>query len=115
MMPKCLTPFTNVFWIGTIHTLPQTLPQTPRLKTLMIFLSTMENASCKKPRESQKPVFRTIPSRNSNQPETRINAAKEIRTYAAEIIAAMKSPFALTISSMGIQMPNVATLTIQKE
>jgi hypothetical protein len=53
----------------------------------------MENSSCKKPRESQKPVVRTIPSRNSNQPETRINVTKEIRTNAAEIIAAMKSPF----------------------
>jgi hypothetical protein len=27
----------------------------------------------------------------------------------------MKSPFAPTISSVGIQMPNVATLAIQKE
>jgi hypothetical protein len=67
-MPTCSTPFRNVFQIGTIHT----LPQTPRLKTLMTFLSTMENSSCKKPRESRKPVVRTIPSqqqpaRNQNQ------------------------------------------------
>jgi hypothetical protein len=110
-MPTCSTPFRNVFRIGTIHT----LPQTPRLKTLMTFLSTMENSSCKKPRESQKPIIRTIPSHNSNQPETRINATKQIRTNAAEIITAMKSPFAPTISSMDIQMPNVATLAIQKE
>jgi hypothetical protein len=110
-MPTCSTPFRNVFQIGTIHT----LPQTPRLKALMIFLSTMENSSCKKPRKSQKPIIRTIPSHNSNQPETRINATKEIRTNAAEIITAMKSPFAPTISSVDIQMPNVATLAIQKE
>jgi hypothetical protein len=32
-----------------------------------------------------------------------------------EIIAAVKSPFAPTISSADIQMPNVATLAIQKE
>jgi hypothetical protein len=32
-----------------------------------------------------------------------------------EIIATMKSPFAPTISSVDIQMPNVATLAIQKE
>jgi hypothetical protein len=78
-------------------------------------MSTMENSSCKKPRESQKPTVRTIPSRNSNQPETRINAAKEIRTNTVEIIATMKSPFAPTISSVDIQMPNVSTLAIQKE
>jgi hypothetical protein len=47
MMPTYSTPFRNVFQIGTIHT----LPQTPQLKTLMIFLSTIENLSCKKPRE----------------------------------------------------------------
>jgi hypothetical protein len=100
-----------LFQIGTIHT----LPQTPQLKTLMIFLSTMENLSCKKPRESQKPAVRTTASHNSSQPETRINAAKETRTIAMETIAAMKSPFAPTISSMDIQMPNVVTLTIQQE
>jgi hypothetical protein len=32
-----------------------------------------------------------------------------------EIIAIMKSPFAPTISSVDIQMLNVATLAIQKE
>ncbi len=32
MMPTCSTPFRNVFWIGTIHT----LTQTPWLKTLMM-------------------------------------------------------------------------------
>jgi hypothetical protein len=110
MMPTCSTPFRNVFWIGTIHT----LPQTPQLKILMIFLSTMENSSCKKPRESRKPAIRTIASHNSNQPETRINATKETRTNAMETITAMKSPFAHTISSTDIQMPNVMTLAIQR-
>ena len=75
----------------------------------------MENLSCKKPRESRKPAVRTIPSSTSNQPETRINAAKEIRTNTMEIIAAMKSPFAPTISSVDIQMLNVMNLAIQKE
>jgi hypothetical protein len=75
----------------------------------------MENSSCKKPRESQKPAVRTIASHNSNQPETRINTAKEIRTNAMEIIATIESPFAPTISSVDIQMPNVMTLAIQKE
>jgi hypothetical protein len=32
-----------------------------------------------------------------------------------ETTATMKSPFAPTISYVDIQMPNVATLTIQKE
>jgi hypothetical protein len=32
-----------------------------------------------------------------------------------ETIAAMKSPFSPTISSMDIQMPNDMTLTTQKE
>jgi hypothetical protein len=32
-----------------------------------------------------------------------------------ETITAMKCPFAPTISSMDIQMPNVVTLEIQKE
>jgi hypothetical protein len=32
-----------------------------------------------------------------------------------EKITAMKCPFAPTISSMDIQMPNVVTLAIQKE
>jgi hypothetical protein len=32
-----------------------------------------------------------------------------------EIIATMKSPFAPTISSVDIQMPNAMTLAIQKE
>jgi hypothetical protein len=73
------------------------------------------NSSCKKPRKVQKPAVRTIASHNSNQPETRLNAAKEIRTNGMEIIAAMKSHFARTISSVDIQMPNVATLAIQKE
>jgi hypothetical protein len=50
----------------------------------------------------------------SQKPESS-NAAKEIRTNAAEIIAAMKSPFAPTISSVDIQMPNAMTLAIQKE
>ncbi len=81
----------------------------------MIFLSTMENSSCKKPRESQKPAIRTIARLNSNQLETRINVTKETRTNTMETIAAMKSPFAPTISSMDIQMPNVMTLKIQKE
>jgi hypothetical protein len=84
-------------------------------KKKTIFLSTMENSNSKKPRESQKPVVRIIASRNSNQPEIRINAAKETKTNAMEIITAMKSPFAPTISSADIQMPNVATLAIQRE
>jgi hypothetical protein len=54
-------------------------------------------------------------SGNSNQPETRMHATKETRTNATEIISAMKSPFAPTISSADIQMPNVTTLAIQKE
>jgi chemotaxis response regulator CheB len=81
----------------------------------MTFLKTMENLSSKKQRVSQKPTIRTIASRNSNQPETRINATKETRTNAMELIATMKRPFAPTISFVDIQMPNVATLEIQKE
>jgi hypothetical protein len=60
-----------------------------------------------------KTAIRTITSCNSNQPETRINATKETRTNAMETIATMKSPFAPTISSVDIQMPNVVTLAIQ--
>jgi hypothetical protein len=66
-------------------------------------------------RGSQNPTIRTIANHNSNQPETRINTAKEIRTNTMETIAIIKSPFAPTISSMDIQMLNVATLKIQKE
>jgi hypothetical protein len=51
----------------------------------------------------------------ASQPETRINAAKETRTNAMETMSTMKSPFAHTISSTDIQMPNVVTLAIQKE
>jgi hypothetical protein len=54
----------------------------------------MENLSCKKPRECQKPAVRTVASHNTNQPETRINASKETRTNAMKTITAMKSPFA---------------------
>ena len=75
----------------------------------------MENSNSKKRKESQNPAVRTIASRNSNQPEIGINAAKETKTNAMETIAAMKSPFAPTISSADIQMPNVATLAIQGE
>jgi hypothetical protein len=78
MMPTCSTPFRNLFQIGTIPTLPQTPPP----KTSTIFSSTMENSNSKKPRESQKPVIRTMPSCNSNQPETRINAVKDTKTNA---------------------------------
>ena len=63
----------------------------------------------------KKPAVRTIVSRNSNPPEIRINATKETKTNAMETIVAMKSPFAPTISSADIQMPNVVTLTIQKD
>jgi hypothetical protein len=108
MMPTCSTPFKNVFQIETIPTLPQT-------PTSITFSNTMENSSSKKQRGSQKPAVRTIASHNSNQPETRINAAKETRTSTMETITTMKSPFAPTISSAEIQMPNVATLKIQKE
>jgi hypothetical protein len=75
----------------------------------------MENSNSKKPRESQKPIVRTTASHNSNQPEIRINTTKETKTNATEIIATMKSPFAPTISSVDIQMPNAATFAIQKE
>jgi hypothetical protein len=110
MMPTCSTPFKNVSQIGTIPT----LPQTPQPKTSMIFLNTMENSNSKKPRGSQKPTIRIIASHNINQPEVRINAAKETKTNAMETIATMKSPFAPTISSVDIQMLNAATLTIQE-
>jgi hypothetical protein len=110
-MPTFSTPFRNVFQIGTIHT----LPQTPRLKTLMIFLSTMENSSCKKPKESQNPTIRTIASHHSNLPKIGIKAVKETKTNAMETIIATKSPFALTTNFADIQMPNVATLKIQGE
>jgi DNA-binding protein len=111
MMPTCLIPFKNVSQIGAIPT----LPQTPQLKTSMIFLDTMENSNSKKPRESQKPAIRIIASHNSNQPEIRINATKENKINATDTIAAIKSLFAPTISSMDIQMQNAATLAIQKE
>jgi hypothetical protein len=52
---------------------------------------------------------------NSNQPKTRINATKETKTNAMETIATMKSPFAPTVISADIQMPNVVTLITQKE
>jgi hypothetical protein len=81
----------------------------------MTFLNTMENWSSKKQRGSQKPTVSTIASHNRSQPETRINAAKETRASIMEATAAMKSPFAPTISSMDIQMLDVVTLEIQKE
>jgi DNA-binding protein len=100
--------------VSQIGTIP-TLPQTPQPKTSMIFSNTMENLNSKKPRESQKHVIRITASHNRNQPEIRINATKETKTNAMEIITTMKSPFAPTISSADIQMLNVMTLAIQKE
>jgi hypothetical protein len=75
----------------------------------------MENSNSKKQRGSQKPAVRTIASHNSNQLETRINPTKEIKTNAIKTITTIKSPLAPTISSVDIHMPNVVTLTIQKE
>jgi hypothetical protein len=49
------------------------------------------------------------PARNQNQ------CHQGIRTDTMEIITAMNSPFAPTISFMDIQMLNVTTLKIQKE
>jgi hypothetical protein len=109
MIPTCLTPFRNVFQIGAIPT----LLQTPRPKTSMTFLSTMENSNSRNQRESQKPAVRTIVSCNSNLPEIRINATKETKTNAMETIATMKSPFAHQLH--GHSDAECCTLTIQKE
>jgi hypothetical protein len=46
----------------------------------------MENLNSKKQRGSQNPTIRTITSHN--QPETRINAAKETKTSAMETFSA---------------------------
>jgi hypothetical protein len=85
---------------------------TKNINDLLEYYGKLEQQEAK---SKPKPTIRTIASRNSNQPETRINAAKETRTNAMELIATMKSPFAPTISFVDIQMPNVATLEIQKE
>jgi hypothetical protein len=105
-MQECVLDWSNSYIVSNTTT--------KNINDLLEYYGKLEQQASSQ-EKSQKPAISIIASRNSNQPEIRINATKETKTNAMEIIATMKSPFAPIISSVDIQMPNAAILAIHKE